>query len=786
MIQEDQNSRTDETTSGYVENRENLVNKIWSPGMDTPWRSDRNETFDPDGNDSDAKSVYEKRGYKWKTDLGYTMDVRDKLTLRDLGAHISEDLKKVISQDRINEFGGYLLGAPFEGGGAIAPGVTAKDLTELYTALVGEAKDFNDIGDSVFKEQGYRSGGIGKLTKQQFLDNYVDNQSGLKLGESKVLNPDFQFNELDDVRADYRRPKIGRLYAERIYDYNLPIVYFQPGIIKIDTAGIELMANLSIQREALDAASYLRDEGNNIFTWGIKKMGAVMHNIISLGARQILDYWKWFKWVPQSVKYFKFVNDFLVELAVWFGVIGERNEAQISMFDQQVEHVEKFANEQTGERTIDNTPTGIFGHVQSFWNKTVMKTISSATDDVDVPQLLSDDNQAPPGSGEDGNYSIAEGITAMYGYIGDTPNHSLSALHCLPQYMKLHNNAYGPDKRPADGGEQGFFTGVIKDLAWLVAETMVPFAIGKGVSVSESFSNSTQTHPLVSSYNAAYEESNQLHLVGDKGLSLSEGAGASFIDSGLNIGGNLLNYGKNKLGDMMANTMASMGLGGEAGMVMSGQSRFLLPEVWNDSSVDRNYNISFKLRSPYGNRLAIFENTMIPLAFLLSMTLSRQVGLMGYTNPFYVKAFSKGLFSCEYGMITSLSINRGDDKNDRTVEGFFRSISISMSIKDIMANMSMALDGGIFSVSAAANTAMQNYICNLAGISQVEKANFAKKWNKMAVSMKSGFDNFGSNTRVWFGEAIRGTPIIGKVVDSYFVKKHADIVSEDRKYQSSY
>jgi len=162
----------------------------------------------------------------------------------------------------------------------------------------------------------------------------------------------------------------------------------------------------------------------------------------------------------------------------------------------------------------------------------------------------------------------------------------------------------------------------------------------------------------------------------------------------------------------------------------------MLPEVWSDSTFDKSYSISMKLRSPYGHRLSVFENEFVPLAFLVGFSASRKIGLQSYTNPFYVKMFAKGLFSVPMGMITSLSISRGEDSNDRTVEGFFRTTSINISVKDVLPTMAVGLGGGEMSIMNASNLGMNNYIFTLCGIDFVERANLLQIFKNKFIKLQ--------------------------------------------------
>jgi hypothetical protein len=197
-------------------------------------------------------------------------------------------------------------------------------------------------------------------------------------------------------------------------------------------------------------------------------------------------------------------------------------------------------------------------------------------------------------------------------------------------------------------------------------------------------------------------------------------------------------------------------MSGELGMVQMGNARMILPEIWTDSSFDRSYSLNFKFHSPYGNRLSIFENTIVPLVFLMAMTSPRQVGESSYTTPFCVKCFSKGLFSTDIGIVSSLSINRGEGKNDRTQEGFARTISVSMSVKDLLPRLSMSLDAGTWGILGAKNCAFRDYIAFVAGVDMADKEMVRNKFDVYLSVLRNKYsvDKIKSNLRYSFSNTL--------------------------------
>jgi len=117
----------------------------------------------------------------------------------------------------------------------------------------------------------------------------------------------------------------------------------------------------------------------------------------------------------------------------------------------------------------------------------------------------------------------------------------------------------------------------------------------------------------------------------------------------------------------------------------------LLPEIWKESSFGKSYSLSFSFSTPYGDNASILQHVFIPFLSLLAFTLPRAVTSAGYGAPFLIKAFSKGYFNCDYGIVESLNIRKGGaDPEGWTQEDLPTSITIDMTIRDLYSTIMMA------------------------------------------------------------------------------------------------
>lgn len=198
-------------------------------------------------------------------------------------------------------------------------------------------------------------------------------------------------------------------------------------------------------------------------------------------------------------------------------------------------------------------------------------------------------------------------------------------------------------------------------------DQFISFRCSKDIIGSETFSNSTESNPLMESMNATAAQNDEANPNGGE-----TGLGA-------------VTAGVKKLGLKMASSFS------EQAAVLSGKGRITLPDVFSSSSFSRSFTCSFKFHYPYGDPMGKFENLDIPFLTLLTMSAPRQIGKMSYTSPFAIRVFVKNKIMINYGMVESLSVTRGGDGNDWGPDGFPKTLTVEINIKDMEPNISLPL-----------------------------------------------------------------------------------------------
>ena len=237
----------------------------------------------------------------------------------------------------------------------------------------------------------------------------------------------------------------------------------------------------------------------------------------------------------------------------------------------------------------------------------------------------------------------------------------------------------------------------------------IPFYANAEPSVQEEFSNETTQSMLNSGINSLSDQARELQYI--LGLTTSQ-VGINFdklkdnlassresLDkfvSGLPVGGNVFSVLINSL-----NTVISGG-------------RLIFPEIWSDSSFARSYNITMKLISPSPDKFSIWKYILVPLAHIYGLVCPRQADKHGYSAPFVVKAFCKGLFNIDMGIVTGVTVTKGKE-NTWNKDGLPTYVEVSMTIKDLYSVLSMTSMSDI-KFDTMNNIAEMDFLANACGV----------------------------------------------------------------------
>lgn len=252
------------------------------------------------------------------------------------------------------------------------------------------------------------------------------------------------------------------------------------------------------------------------------------------------------------------------------------------------------------------------------------------------------------------------------------------------------------------------------------------FYINSEVSISDNFTNSTDKSQLEQKVNQFSDLAKEIQFLLGSAASMVKIDLSKFVPGGHASEGAFMNaenaselteniLGRGNFLEAIAGNLATVVQGG----------KLIFPEIWKDSSYNKSYSVEIKLRCPDGDKLSWFLNIWVPIAHLLPLVLPKAAGANGYLAPFLVRCWYKGLFHCPMGIITSMSIRRGEVGN-WTLDGLPMSVDISLEIKDLYSTMAISRRSSSLDLYAVMeNIGIMDFISNFCGVN-INEHDFAR------------------------------------------------------------
>lgn len=251
-----------------------------------------------------------------------------------------------------------------------------------------------------------------------------------------------------------------------------------------------------------------------------------------------------------------------------------------------------------------------------------------------------------------------------------------------------------------------FFTDTI---SWLYYRQVIPFYITSEPQFQDVFNNETTESSLASKVNGFSDSAREMQFL----LGTTSSAIAENFDA---------------LGDVFANSRQaieefSAKLAGNGGIFSSllgnlktvaTGGRLMFPNIWSNSSYNKSYNITTKLTTPYYDVKSWWLNIYVPLCHCLGFVMPRGEYHNGYSAPFLVKAFYKGTFNIDMGIITEMTIQKGKE-GGWTKDGLPTVVDVSFTIQDLYSSISMS-SITLMKANTLENIQEMDYLCSLCGI----------------------------------------------------------------------
>ena len=201
--------------------------------------------------------------------------------------------------------------------------------------------------------------------------------------------------------------------------------------------------------------------------------------------------------------------------------------------------------------------------------------------------------------------------------------------------------------------------------------------------VNETMSNETAPSQLKSAFEGGSNLFKELQFVANSG-----GAGELTEELGEFLDASVDSFAS-KIGE--GNTVASVisRLLNVGTNVVRGEN-VIMPDIYQSSTYSKSYNVTIHLKAMYGTKFGWFMGIGAPLAHLLALAIPRQTTANTYGSPFLVKMFMDGVFVCNLGIVSEMSINRSVSEYGRTLDGLPSEVDVNMTVVDLYSDLTMS------------------------------------------------------------------------------------------------
>ena len=290
----------------------------------------------------------------------------------------------------------------------------------------------------------------------------------------------------------------------------------------------------------------------------------------------------------------------------------------------------------------------------------------------------------------------------------------------------------------------------------------ISFAFDPMSSISDTLNNSTKESDLAGMLNGISEKARELEfMLGTGGISLDIVNSSDYEAALASVSDGVLSGIRNPLSvisSFISNTTHGMNV------------RF--PELWSDSSLTRSYDIDMKFITPYATQFCKWRYVIVPFLHLFCLAAPQSKDtIMNYSRPFLIKAYSRGYFNVEMGLIDSIQWKRYGEGDMISEDGVPTEIDVSISFHDLYQQLAISLFHGAegsekdiaMNMQRIAvffnNSGLMDMLGSLSGVNTT-RFNLGEKLSLFASTAIGAFSATGSNVLSHISDRVRNSSLM--------------------------
>ena len=268
----------------------------------------------------------------------------------------------------------------------------------------------------------------------------------------------------------------------------------------------------------------------------------------------------------------------------------------------------------------------------------------------------------------------------------------------------------------------------------LQSSNFVQFYIDPDTGTGESASNSTSESKIKGMLDSGSDMLKELAFITNSGGIDSAQDFSNFVGSSLNALSDQLTAG----GNISTFLKRFLDLGGN---IMKGEN-IIMPDIYNSSSYERSFSITVHLKAPYGNRFSYYMDVLVPMFHLLALALPKQTSANSYGAPFLIKAYCEGTFTCNLGIVSSISISKNVSPESWTNDGFPSEVDVTLQITDLYSDLTMSPAKA--PLMFLSNSSLIEYLATTCGLSLIQPQ-LNTRLNYTIAAIKNAFGDIDQN-----------------------------------------